>query len=462
MKSFSIKAKITRWFSLLILAILAAALALFMSAGSSVLRARGQRTLQELVQKNSEELTYTADRRDILYGYQYIIYGDGYLIIRDNFLDRENGVYCALFDSAGNLLYGTHVGAFPISADGVVHTLSRSDRDYYVYSHPLSGEGLDGLIMQGVVEKDANRFLLDGLFSEALLILPALALLAVGGGYILAAVMLRPIQKISQSAAAISGGEDLSRRIDIGGGNDEVHRLADSFNKMLARLETSFEEEKQFTSDISHELRTPVSVILAQSELAADNPDPKAMEVIRRQALRMKNILERMLSYSRLARLESLPARETVDISLMCRALAEEQRLKDCRGMHLHRDIQPDLLAVGDEGLIIQALVNLLDNACKYGAQDGNIWLTAGRNGRKVYIQVADDGPGIPRRQQGKVFGRFYRADTSRTRDAGGSLGLGLAVVRQIARLCGGSISLSSRPGKGCTFTLTLPAAENQ
>ena len=108
-----------------------------------------------------------------------------YLIIRDNFLDRENGVYCALFDSAGNLLYGTHVGAFPISADGTVHTFSRSDRDYYVYSHPLSGEGLDGLIIQGVVEKDANRFLLDGLFSEALLILPALALLAVGGGSVI-------------------------------------------------------------------------------------------------------------------------------------------------------------------------------------------------------------------------------------------------------------------------------------
>lgn len=199
MKSFSIKAKITRWFSLLILAILAAALALFMSAGSSVLRARGQRTLQELVEENSRELTYTTDRRDILYGYQYIIYGDGYLIIRDDFLDREKGVYCALFDSSGNLLYGTHVGAFPISADGSIHTLSNSEREYYVYSQVLSGDGLDGLIMQGVVEKDANRFLLDGLFSEALLILPALAVLAVGGGYILAAVMLRPIKKISQA-----------------------------------------------------------------------------------------------------------------------------------------------------------------------------------------------------------------------------------------------------------------------
>lgn len=455
MKSMSVKLKITLWFAAFITAILAAALVLFMSAGSSVLTARAQRTLQQLVQDNSRQLEYTDDRRDLQYGYQYIEFGDGWLIIEDDFLDRNSGVYCALFDSRGNLLYGTNIGGYRRDSSGQVSECEYRGRQYYVYSRPLSGNGLDGLIMQGAVAGNANDYLLDGLFSEAVFILPVLAALALAGGYLLAGAALRPLEKITKSAEAINSGEDLSARIDIGEGGDEIHRLARSFNRMTARLERSFEEEKQFTSDISHELRTPVSVILARSESAAGNP--KSVRIIRRQALRMKNMLERMLSYSRLARMDRLAEKEEFDISAMCTALREERRLRQSDGIAFHSDIQPRLRVLADEGLMIQAVQNLIDNAFKYGRPGGNIWLSLCAGGGMVYIAVADDGIGIPRRQRDKVFGRFYRVD--RARSDGESLGLGLAVTKEIVRLCGGGISLSGRPGGGSVFVISVAQA---
>lgn len=402
MKKLSIRAKITIWFSVLIVLIVVMMFSLMLVVDRHVLYTDIKKTLIQVVDTNANEIEYIPNMEDqeIEEGDHYIFYDDGYLEIDDDFLNESQGVYTVVLDQDGNVLFGEQVAEVSVNWSNKIQSRMVDKEKYYVYSKTLSEGKLDGLIVQGMVNEDANKTLLTRMVNLSLMLLPILAVLAILGGYLLAGKLLNPIRQIINAAEGINDGTDLSQRIELGKGLDELHQLAYSFNKMFARLEQSFENEKQFTSDISHELRTPVSIILAQTEVALGKEQTReeyksALQLIHRQSIRMKHLVNEMLQYSRLERMEELPEPEEIDLSGLVEMTAEEQTLNSERGILLTYEITPHIEITGNMELLIRMLINLISNAYRYGKENGHIWVKLYEDNTAIYLCVKDDGVGV-------------------------------------------------------------------
>ncbi len=280
------------------------------------------------------------------------------------------------------------------------------------------------------------------------------------GGWWLATKAIAPIQDISSAATRIATGH-LNERIAVAETDSELGQLAALLNDTFQRLEATFAEQARFTSDAAHELRTPVSVILAQTQLALSKPRSleahvKTIEMTRRSALRMQSLIESLLTLARAdAHGETVPA-QACDLADLSRENLEHIRpLADERGIALHSDLLP-APCKGDAGSITQIVTNLLANAVKYSRPGDEVRLTTGRENGHVLVRIADTGPGIEAEHLPHLFERFYRADASRNRNSGGA-GLGLAICKTLAEAQGGRIEVSSQQGQGSTFTLRLP-----
>lgn len=465
MRNLSVRTKITLWFSVLIILITAMMFTLMLVVSTSVLHTDVQETLKSVIETNAQEIEFIADisTQEMEAGDHYIEYNNAYLEIDDDFLNESSGVYTALYDSDGNLLYGQNLINAEISHDAKIHKVTYNKEKYYTFSKALSGDDLDGLILLGAINENANKTILNRIVNISLIVLPALAVFAIAGGYFLAGRFLRPIRKIIDSAENITDGNDLSMRIEIPEGRDELNKLADTYNKMFSRLEHSFEEEKQFTSDISHELRTPVATILAQCELTLEKERTsdeyiKSLTVINRQCMRMKNIVEEMLRYARLEKLDSLPNAQEINLSDLFNDVAEEQNARRVRSITINTDIDNGIIITGNSDLLVRLINNLISNAYRYGKDNGKIFLSLKQNEQEIILLVKDDGIGIDKEAQDKIFNRFYQADKARTaKDSEFGIGLGLSTASVIARLHGGYMGVESETGKGSTFYFKIP-----
>ncbi len=270
-----------------------------------------------------------------------------------------------------------------------------------------------------------------------------------------------PIQKISESAAQIATGDDLKKRIAIDGREDELHQLAERFNEMFERLEQAFEAERQFTADASHELRTPVAVILSQCEFSLEEPRSaeeyeQAIQTVRRQSRKMSKLINDMLDFTRLERNADSYPRGAVDMTELVRSVCFDMALIKENGITLLYEAEEGVTLCGNRDLLARLLMNLITNAYRYGRENGHIFvrLTSGENG--VELSVKDDGIGIAKEEQDKIFRRFYQADKSHS---GRGTGLGLSMVYEIAQFHGGKISVESEPGRGSTFVFSADRA---
>ncbi|MCD8116952.1 MAG: HAMP domain-containing histidine kinase, partial [Oscillospiraceae bacterium] len=321
-----------------------------------------------------------------------------------------------------------------------------------------SGElEVDGVWLMGLLSADT----VNTVGPMTFVALPLLVLLAALGGWFMAKKALDPIREIDASAREISGGEDLSRRIDVGRGQDEIHKLAGTINGMLDRLERSFQAERQFTSDASHELRTPTAVILAECELAEKTAEEKedflqSLSVIERQGRKMSALIGTLLAYTRREQGTEKLQIERIDLSELTEAICQEQPRVNRQDITLRAHIQPGVFVRADSGLIMSLIQNLVTNAYKYGRAGGHIWVTLSAAEGMAFLSVKDDGIGISREDQARVWNRFYQADPSRE-NQDGSLGLGLSMAQQIARLHGGRIELTSQEGRGSEFVFSMP-----
>lgn len=473
----SITARITLWFSAVLIVIVTLILLIFRIVSASVLQKTVREYLLSVVGENTDKIRFLdnreeadpKDRDDV-----FIRYGEGWLEIDDDFLDRVYEVESALYTTDGKMLYGKN----PIAKqmDGEPFTTSRvydaevSGIRYFVYDRKQVGENLEDLWIRGVVSMDAAQVQLKSIGRSTVIFVPILLFLGIAGGFLAAQRMLLPLRRIEETASEISRGTDLARRIEIGRGGDEIHDLARAFNGMLDRLEGAFEAEQRFTSDASHELRTPMSVILAQTELALEKERSgeeyrRAIRVIERQGRRMSAMIRSMLEYTRLEMHTERYPFEVVDLSALARSVTEDMALLQVRGISVTAFIENDILVFGSSILLERLLQNLIDNAYKYGREGGHteVRLLPAGNGAdpaeagKVVLTVSDDGPGIPREHLGKIFDRFYRADPSRNANVPGS-GLGLSMVQKIAVMHGGSVEVRSEPGKGTRFSVLLPS----
>ncbi len=299
----------------------------------------------------------------------------------------------------------------------------------------------------------------------ALLLLAAGAgifLLGLAGGGWVAARAIRPIEDISATAQRISAG-DLSQRIDVADTESELGRLAGVLNATFARLEASFTQQARFTADASHELRTPVTVILTQTQtcLARERDSAEYKETLQacqRAAQRMRRLTESLLELARIDAGEEPMRRERFDLGRIARESVELlQPLAAQRKVLLQTDLALAECA-GDAEHMGQVVTNLLSNAIHYNRESGTVNVAARTEGEWGVLRVTDTGGGISGEDLPHVFERFYRADKSRAR-AEGRTGLGLAICKAIVDAHGGSIEVESQPGAGSTFTVRLPLA---
>ena len=225
------------------------------------------------------------------------------------------------------------------------------------------------------------------------------------------------------------------------------------------RLERSFEAERQFTSDASHELRTPVEVILAGLDHGQPTEEDyrQSVDVIRRQGQQMSRLIGQLLHITRLEQGTQKLQLETADLSQLVEVLCEEQAHLAPEGTTLAVHTQPDLLVNGDVTRLSRLLTNLISNAYRYGKPNGHVWVDLRREGQWAVLSVRDDGSGIAPEDRERIFQRFYQVDAARGKDGSG---LGLSMVQQAARLHGGSVTVDSRIGEGSTFIVRLPLAE--
>jgi two-component system OmpR family sensor kinase len=274
--------------------------------------------------------------------------------------------------------------------------------------------------------------------------------------------VIRPIEEISATAADISLS-NLSRRIDVIGTETELTGLARTLNQMFDRIESAFSQQVRFTADASHELRTPVAVILSHAELALDKPRPfeelrETIETCRRSALRMRSLIESLLTLARFDSGEVKIESRSFDVMrTVGDGIALVRPLADKRRITFQINLSP-ATATGDPDRIAQVVTNLLTNAIRYNQDQGVVTVTLQSLPAETVLTVSDTGIGIPPEHLAHIFERFYRVDNARSRKDGG-VGLGLAICKSIVTAHGGQISVSSHLNRGTKFEVRLPKA---
>jgi heavy metal sensor kinase len=294
------------------------------------------------------------------------------------------------------------------------------------------------------------------------LLAPAVLLIAAGGGYWLSRRALSPVDALVRTAREISGA-NLSSRLQKVETGDELQRLSDTLNEMLARIETAFLRVTEFTADASHELRTPVSLIRTEAELALRRSRGEAeykesLRHILLEAERTTTLIEQLLAMARADSGRETLHMQPVDLRETLRSVVEGwKQVATIRDLQFSASIaDQDSFVMGDEAVLWRLVDILLDNAFKYTPSPGAVHLGLEHTPEGLTITVQDSGLGIDAQEQGKIFERFYRVDKARSREQGGA-GLGLSIAQWIATQHRGSITVESRPGSGAIFRVALP-----
>ncbi len=368
---------------------------------------------------------------------------------------QEYGPYQALLQPQVNFTTPDQPGVFTTFTDPATRHLVRA------YTEPIlqDNQQIVGQI-QVAQNLNSNRQTLNQLLVTLWIGGPLLVVVAGAGGYFLAARALAPIDKITRTAQQISA-RDLSARLNLPHSADEAGRLAATFDSMLARLEDAFQRERRFTADASHELRTPLAAMqtILGSTLARRRTPAEYEQVLAdlgEETERLHTLIEGLLHLARSETISPM-ARDTINLSHLLTDVADSLRLlADDKGLELTADIAENLTVTGDSDALIRLFVNLLDNAIKYTTQ-GYIKVIALRRPQgQVEITISDTGAGIAAADLPYIFGRFYRADKSRSTPG---IGLGLAIAARVAQAHGGAISVESEIGKGTVFTVQLANA---
>ncbi|MBS6398058.1 MAG: HAMP domain-containing histidine kinase [Clostridiales bacterium] len=447
MSRMSIKWKVTLWYAGMFVLLAALLFGFIAVMSDQLLRSESASRLEDAVWDFLEEIDAE----------------DGSYRLDEDLRFYENGVVFSLYDEEGRLLAGSVPEAFP--ADTMLKAyaaqkISASTGKWTVYDAAVPCGNGRVLWVRGVYEADTLTQVERMFFRMLMFACPLLVLLALAVGYSITRRALLPIEEIRRTAEEIESGSDLRRRIPTERAAGEVRQLADTFNRMFTRLEMSFEKERQFTSDASHELRTPVSVILSQSEYAllpgtAQEEQREGLEVILKQAKGMSSLISELLFLARMDHGRERLEKKPLDIGMAALEALEDIRRKAAeRRIELQPKIQPGILIDGDRDSLMRVFRNLLENAVQYGREGGFVRLSVGKEEGTVVCRVEDNGIGIGEEHLERIWDRFYRVEKSRS--SAGNSGLGLSMVKWIVEEHGGTIEVESTPGRGSCFTIRL------
>lgn len=453
MKRLSLKTRLVLLHTGLMTLVVGAALAALFSISARQIQQNARAMLEERVAGAEQD----------------IVYENGRLEFDRELLTLEDGVYLSVYAPGDDtLLYGRLPYGFAYHlalAPGEARSVTAGGTEFTVLDLPVSVEGYGELVLRGVLSLTAAQRDFHFILRLALVLFPLLIALTAVCGYLLSRRALGPVAQITGTVRAIQREKDLSRRVRLGEGSDEIYTLAQTFDSLLDTIQASLEREKRFTSDAAHELRTPLSVMLMECEELLEEPGlpPKARaqaEALARRARSMAGMVSQLLLLSRAEQGRAPLSLEELDLSELSQLVAQEfSEIAAGRGMALRADIQPGVTLTGDQTLLLRLWNNLLRNAVTYGREGGHIAMGLKTQGGAAVLTVEDDGPGIAPQHLPHIWERFYQADAART---GEGSGLGLSMVRWIAAAHGGEAAVESRLGEGSVFTVTLPLGEKK
>ena len=444
MRFLTIKTRVTIYFTLMMLLIVGLVIGVILIAGRGVISDTAEGTLLDVVHDEIDDVEFD----------------DGYLDLDELDFYRHN-VYVQAYDASGLLLGGAGPSDFDGAAEfhnGEIRSVSVDNQPWLVYDLYLADNN-GGVWLRGITSADNNFSAARVITILALIILPVLVVITAVIGWLIARHAFKPVRQITDTVDAINDGDDLTARIGLHRGRDEIHRLAATFDSMFDRLELSFDSEKRFASDASHELRTPVSIILAECEYARANAQTvedyqESLDVVERQGRRMSGLINQLLNITRMDQGTQAISREEADFSELVDVVTDEAVRASGKDFTVEKHIEPGVTANIDVGLMSRLVQNLVENACKYTPDGGKITVSLHAAGGRATLTVSDTGIGIAKRDLGHIWERFWQADSSRGVDRGS--GLGLAMVKQIADAHGGKLSVESEPGQGSSFSYSM------
>lgn len=377
-------------------------------------------------------------------------------IIINKQVDLPDHIDLCLLDADGAVIFSTAEGEWLQQAEALERTVHRGDtytvlqKEYQIEDNTITALAA---VSSGYADQSLNnlRWLL-------YITSPVYLGLSAVGAYLLSRRAIRPIGAITTAAEAISAG-DLSKRITGIRSRDEIQELADTFNTMLDRLQESFLRERQFTSDASHELRTPVAVISACAEelegAVRGGEAVQNLAAIQRESARMNKIISQLLLLTRGYEGRYHVEKERLELHEAVGSVMEElSEMAASARIELFNKVPEGCTLYADQSLLTQLLINLIANSIKYGVPDGKVTVRADGSDNCCTFTVSDNGIGIRKEDLAHIFERFYRADKSRDRSGSG---LGLSIVKWIVELHDGNIAVSSTYGRGTEITVKLP-----
>ena len=397
--------------------------------------------------------------------------------VRESLSKRQPGVFeiveskeefknVSIYGTDGKYLVGQYnydVVNIPFE-EGIPRKESLDGKEYIVYDARTPGPpGMrGGFWIRGVESVNSTMLLGRSAIIIMLILIPLILLLTALGGYFITKRAFRPINNIAKTANDITTQKDITRRIEIepDSKEDELYHLSATLNKMLDKIESLIIQEKQFTSDASHELRTPISVILAQGEylldIAKDEKEKELAGTIVDKSKQVSKLVSRLLLLARIDQNRQKFNKEKVDMGVIIDVAVDSMKeLAAQKDILLFSNVPEGTIVNADESLLLSAITNLISNGIKYGKESGHVSVSASKNGDKTEIIVADNGVGMSEEHIDKIWTRFYRVDDVRN-DEYGSSGLGLSMVKSIIELHGGEITVKSTLGQGTEFRIIL------
>jgi heavy metal sensor kinase len=419
---------------------------------------------------SSDEAVIEAVSQNQFRDYQLVVYGDARRVVAASRVQKKGngsgwtrppvasqiaGLLDAVARAPGSALYFA--------------TLSDGDNQYRVVGRRVQGRGsaYTLVVLRSLHDQED---LLERAGYALLIAVPLALLLASIGGYFLARKSLAPVVRMSATAALI-GAANLHERLPVANERDELGGLARVINALLARLDASFQQQRRFMADASHELRTPVAIMRSETEVALSQQERsnrelrESLSIVKDETRRLTHIVEDLFTLARAdAGQYRLTSKEFYLDELAGEVARALRTLVAERGLTLQLDTTEEMPFRGDENLLRRLLLNLLDNAIKHTPRGGAVTISCRHTGEQYIMTVSDTGTGIPVGAQSHIFDRFYRADSSRSRaeeDGVGltsGAGLGLSIARWIAEAHDGTLELVHSSNEGAVFQLILPA----
>ena len=443
----SIKLKIGLWYMGIMILLVFSSLAIVFYISENIIHSSVRTYLKDIV----------------IHRIDYLTIKNGEIIIDSNFDTMIQNVEIAIYDKDFKFLYGNSPNGFEMdnrkSKDDKIMIIRSNNQKWYVYNKIIELGDYGKVWIRGVMPNIGQSSAIETVIQISFVILPFFLILSAIGGYIITKNAFTPIEKIRRIAEKINEGNDLSQRINLGKGDDELHTLANTFDVMFDRLQTSFENEIQFTSDVSHELRTPITVILTQAEYGKDSISSvedaqKSFGIIEKEGQKMSKLVSQLLTLARMERGRQKLNIENINLSELLEIIIETQTLSaKTKNIKFVTKIMPEIYANIDEMMIMRVFTNLISNAISYGKQNGTVTVELFLQENRIVSKISDDGIGISEDKLDKIWLRFYQVDPSKNGD---NSGLGLSMVKKIIELHKGKIFVESELGKGTTFTIIL------